>query len=163
MHHIIYFRLLRRETLLRGTETYYDRQAARSASFISDFHKASQRNAALLAVSPFHINSHFLTHSCFILHYFHISGPTEFANRYETAEKLWRQSQVPKPRCMCTIHIVTRFTKKKTKQKKAYNIYLDILQTNYWTMVRKVYPEWLEEQREYERRVGWPFCCKIIM
>ena len=44
------FRLLRREILLRGTETYYDVQIDRSASFVADAKKSKARNDQLYQV-----------------------------------------------------------------------------------------------------------------
>ena len=41
---------MRREALLRGTETYFDTQENQAASFISDINKARQRNEELLRV-----------------------------------------------------------------------------------------------------------------
>lgn len=40
--------LMRREAMLRGTETYYDSQEQRSSSFIADFSKAKSRNEEFL-------------------------------------------------------------------------------------------------------------------
>ena len=53
-------RLLRREALLRGSETYYDAQDNRSSSFISDYSKAMQRNDRLRDVRP--LQRYFYTH-----------------------------------------------------------------------------------------------------
>lgn len=44
---------MRREALLRGTETYFDAQEARSASFIVDYGKAMERNHLLMKVLIF--------------------------------------------------------------------------------------------------------------
>ena len=46
----LYYSLMRREALLRGTETYFDTQENQAASFISDINKARQRNEELLRV-----------------------------------------------------------------------------------------------------------------
>jgi len=86
--------VLCRETILRGTERFYDEQKNKSSSFISDIKKARQRNKALLQ---------------------DVTGCLE--------ELRQQRTHVGTPK-------------------------FNTLKNNYWSMVKNVFPVWMDEAGE---------------